>query len=69
MRLSGVTGHRVFVQDSDRPGTGIMSIYTIHRRSLGKPEKKFKFAQLRMIYLSKTNQGLALYYIVRVEMK
>jgi len=42
MRLSGVTGHRVFVQDSDRPVTGIMSIYTVHRRHLEKPEKKMK---------------------------
>jgi hypothetical protein len=41
MRLSGVAGHRVFMQDSDRPGINIVSIYTVHRRGLGKPEKDF----------------------------
>jgi hypothetical protein len=34
MRLSGVSGRRVFIQDSDRPATDIMSAYTIHRMEL-----------------------------------
>jgi hypothetical protein len=42
MRPSGVTGRRVFIQDSSRPATGFMPAYSNDRDAPKKPEKEFK---------------------------
>jgi hypothetical protein len=51
MRLAGVTGHRVFIQDSGRPATGNVPIYTIHRPDLKKPEQVFERIIFGVIFL------------------
>jgi hypothetical protein len=42
MRPSGVTGRRVFIQDSSRPATGFVPAYSNDRDAPKKPEKEFK---------------------------
>jgi hypothetical protein len=51
--LPGLPGRRVFVQDSDRPATGIMPIYLHHRKVISKPEKRFGDFLLFHFYLWK----------------
>jgi hypothetical protein len=41
MRPSGVTGRRVFIQDSSRPATGFVPAYSTDRDVSKKPEKEF----------------------------
>jgi hypothetical protein len=43
MRPSGVTGRRVFGQDSSRPEADFMPAYSTHRDASEKPEKEFGF--------------------------
>ena len=57
MRLAGVTGHRVFIQDSGRPATGNVPIYTIHRPDLKKPEQVFERIIFGVIFLFLTAQN------------
>jgi hypothetical protein len=40
--LPGLTGHRVFIQDSGRPAADFLPAYITHRDGFSKPEKLFE---------------------------